>query len=126
VVGGFGRPAFLEHVFRPEQVMRHQEAIGLTAEQREAISGAIRETQQRLLGLRWQLDGRAEEAAKLFAGERIPSEPALALATAVMEVESEIKKEHLRLLIRIKNELTPEQQEKLRALGPKRCAPDPD
>jgi len=118
--GGFGRPAFLEQLFRPEQVMRHQEAIALSAEQRAAISRIIRETQERLLALQWQLEARSEEAGKLFAAERIDIEPAMARAAAVMAVESEIKTEHLRLLIRVKNELTPAQQEKLRQLRPKR------
>lgn len=122
VVGGFGRPAFLEYVFRPETIMRNQSAIGLSAEQREAITAALRETQQRLLTLQWQREARSEEAAKLFAADRIDLEPAMARAAAVMEVEDEIKREHLRLLVRIKNELTPEQQEKLRQLRPARCS----
>ena len=121
VVGGLRPPAFLEHVFRPEQIMRHQQAIGLTGEQREAITRAIHETQQRLLDLQWQLDARSEEATKLFAADRIEVDPALARAAAVMEIEGQIKQEHLRLLIRLKNELTPAQQEKLRELRPGRC-----
>jgi len=120
IVGGVGRPAFLDHVFRPALVMRNQQAIGLTAEQRDAIKQAIHETQQRLLDLQWQLDARSEEAAKVFAPDRIDQDSALTHAAAVIVVEDQIKKEHLRLLIRIKNELTPEQQEKLRELRPKR------
>ena len=102
--------------------MRHQQEIGLTDEQREAITQAIHETQQRLLTLQWQLDARSEEAAKLFAADRVDTDPALARAAAVIEVEDQIKQEHLRLLIRIKNTLTPEQQEKLRKLRPGRCS----
>lgn len=123
VGGGFGRPAFLEQLFRPEQVMRHQDAIGLSPEQREAISRAIRESQEKLLALQWQLDAKSEEAGKLFAGARVDLEPAMARAAAVMAVETEIKTEHLRLLIRVKNELTPAQQEKLRQLRPMRHGP---
>lgn len=126
IVGGMGRPAFLEHVFRPELVMRHQQAIGLTEEQRDAITQAIHETQKRLLSLQWELEARSEEAAKLFASDRVDADPALARAAAVIEVEGRIKQEHLRLLIRIKNELKPEQQQKLRALRAKRHGDERD
>jgi Spy/CpxP family protein refolding chaperone len=111
-------PAFLRHLFRPEQVMKHQAAIGITDAQRAAITAAIRETQDRLLPLQWELESTAEAAAALFAGPRIDPDAALAAAAPVMRLEERIKTEHLRLLIRIKNELTAEQQEKLRALAP--------
>jgi Spy/CpxP family protein refolding chaperone len=119
LMGGVRRPpAFLRHLFRPEQVMKHQAAIGITDAQRTTITAAIREAQDRLLPLQWQLEAKSEEAAKLFAEPRIDEAAALAAAAPVMQLEEQIKTEHLRLLIRIKNELTPEQQEKLRALAP--------
>jgi Spy/CpxP family protein refolding chaperone len=40
------------------------------------------------------------------------------MADKVMSIEQQIKKEHLRMLIRIKNKLNPEQQAKLRQLEP--------
>ncbi|MGD9764750.1 MAG: Spy/CpxP family protein refolding chaperone [Candidatus Binatia bacterium] len=120
VVGGLGHPAFLEHLFRPELVMRYQTDIALTPEQRDVINQAIRETQQQLLSLRWQFEEKSEEAAKLFAAEQIDSEAAMAKAIAVMDVEEQVKQAHLRLLIRVKNALTPGQQEQLRQLRPSR------
>jgi hypothetical protein len=124
VIGSFRRPpAFLAHLFRPELVMKNQAAIGLTDAQRTAITAAIRETQDRLLPMQWELEAQSEQVAKLFATPRIDPDAALAAAAPVMDIEQQIKKEHLRLLIRIKNELTPEQQEKLRALHPEGCGP---
>lgn len=111
-------PAFLRYLFRPELVMRNQEAIGLTAEQRDGISAAMTATQQKLLALRWQIEAKGEAATPLFTGERIDPAPALAAAGEIMALEEQVKREHLGLLITVKNLLTPEQQKKLRELEP--------
>ena len=103
--------------------VRNQAAIGLTADQRTAISDAIRDTQERMMPLQWELEAKSEEATKLFATPRVDADAAMAAAAPVMEIEQRIKNEHLRLLIRIKNELTAEQQDKLRALHPEGCGP---
>jgi Spy/CpxP family protein refolding chaperone len=124
MMGGFGRPLFLEHLFRPELVMRHQGKLELTAEQREAITAAIKEAQERLGPLQWELDAKAEAVAKLVESDRVDVDATVASAEQVLDVESRIKKEHVRLLLRIKNVLTPEQQKKLRELRPDRCGPD--
>jgi Spy/CpxP family protein refolding chaperone len=116
-------PAFLAELFRPEVVIRNQGEIALSAEQRKAITSAIRETQDRVLPLQWELEAKSEEVAKAFATPRIDPERGMALAAPVIALEERIKTEHLRLLIRIKNELTPEQQEKLRALQPEGWRP---
>ncbi len=119
--GGPNRPLFLEQLFRPELVMRHQAEIGITAEQRAEIAAAIRETQERLAPLHWEVEAKSEAVAKLLEGERVDVEPALDRLGEVIDVEGRIKKEHVRLLLRIKNVLTAEQQRKLRELRPDRC-----
>jgi len=110
------RPVFLDHVFRPELVMRHQREIGLTSAQQEAITRAMGETQQGLVDLRWKFEAESQELAKLLDAESVNEGAALAMADRVMSIEQQIKKEHLRMLIRIKNKLNPEQQAKLRQL----------
>jgi Spy/CpxP family protein refolding chaperone len=124
VIGGaFRPPAFLSQLFRPELIMRNQAAIGLTPEQRTAITDAIRDTQERLMPLQWELEAKSEEATKVFAAPQVDADAAMAAAAPVMALEERIKTEHLRLLITIKNELTPEQQAKLRELHPEGCGP---
>ncbi len=121
VMGGPRRPpAFLEQLFRPEMVMENQAEIGLTAEQRDTITRAIKEAQERLVPLQWEVEAKSEAAAKAFAGPRVDLDAAMALVAPVMALEEKIKTEHLQLLIQIKNALTPEQQEKLRALRAER------
>lgn len=118
---GGGRPrmpTFLRSLFRPEVVMRNQEAIGLTAAQRDTISGAMTATQEKLTNLRWQIEAKGETTTPLFSGDRIDPGPALAAAGEMMDLEEQVKREHLALLITVKNTLTPEQQKKLRELEP--------
>jgi len=120
MMGGFGRPLFLEHLFRPELVMRHQGALGLTPEQKSAIAALIKEAQERLAPLQWDLDAKSEAVAKLVDASKVDVDPALAASAQVIAVEGQIKQEHLRLLLKIKNVLTPEQQQKLSELRPER------
>jgi Spy/CpxP family protein refolding chaperone len=118
---GAGRPrmpAFLRYLFRPEIVMRNQDAIGLTQQQRDAISAAMTAAQQKLLALRWQVEAKGEAATPLFSADRVDPAPALAAAGEMMTLEDRMKQEHLTLLIAVKNVLTPEQQKKLRELEP--------
>jgi Spy/CpxP family protein refolding chaperone len=115
-----GRPAFLEHVFRPELIMQHQSDIEITDDQRDAITKAMGATQKTLVDLQWRYQAASQELAKIVSAERVDEQQALRQAESVMGIEQEIKKEHLALLIRIKNTLTPAQQEKLRALRPRR------
>lgn len=114
------RPAFLEQLFPPHVVMRHQQEIGLTEAQRKAITGAITETQQKLVDQQWTLENDSEALRKLLDRDPVDEAAAMAQSDKVLAAEQRIKREHLRLLIRVKNELTPEQEAKLRELEPNR------
>jgi Spy/CpxP family protein refolding chaperone len=111
-----GPPAFLEHVFPPSLIMGNQEAIGLTDAQRKAIIEAMGESEKQLLELRWKLEAESEKLGKLLDAAQVDESAALAQADRVMELEGQLKRAHLALLLRIKNQLTPAQQEKLKGL----------
>ena len=115
-----GPPPFLDALFRPGLVMRHQSEIGLTAEQQETIQRAMQETQAKLVTLEWQQQAASEKLAKLVEADKVDEAAALAQAASVMDVERQIKQANLALLIRIKNVLTPPQQERLRTLRKER------
>src|SRR5262245_65262342 len=112
-------PAFLKELFLPSLVMEHQRDIGLTPEQRDAITKEMTATHQKVLQLRWGLEEKSEALQKLLAADKIDEKAALARAGEVMDIEREMKQAHLTLLIRLKNQLTPEQQQKLAALRPR-------
>jgi len=116
--GKMGRPPFLRELFRPELVMKYQRDIELTEEQRSAITEAIKTTQGKVLELQWKLEDEQQKLTDLLKPERIESDAALAQADLVMDAETKVKREHLALLIKIKNVLTAEQQKQLRAKSP--------
>jgi Spy/CpxP family protein refolding chaperone len=120
-----GPPAFLEDVFPPTLIMRNQAAIGLTAAQQEAITRAMTETQAKLVPLQWKSEGESEKLAQLLRQDTVDEQAALAQSARVLAVEQEIKQVHLALLIRIKNELTPAQQQQLRDLRKRSPGPPP-
>lgn len=114
-----GRPLFLDQLFVPEQVMRYQQDIALTAEQRAAITAAMGETQKQLIDLQWQFEAASKELTDMLAVPKVDEAAVSAQADKVMNLELQMKKTHLGLLVRIKNVLTPEQQAQLKALRAK-------
>ena len=59
-MGGPGGPPFMENLFPPGLIMRHQTDIGLTPAQRDAITQAMSDTEKQLVDLQWQFEGEAE------------------------------------------------------------------
>jgi Spy/CpxP family protein refolding chaperone len=124
---GMGRrrgPTFLRQLFVPTVVMRNQTEIALTDAQREAITAEMNKTHERTVALRWQLESKSAALEKLLAGEKIDERAAMAQAEELMRLEEQMKRNHLELLIRVKNLLTADQQAKLRQLAPGRPGPD--
>ncbi len=111
-----GRPPFLENLFPPRLIMRYQGEIELTEEQRKAITEAMGEAEAKVVDLRWQFEAESQKLTNLMERERVDEKEAMAQAEKVMALEQKIKREHLALLIRVKNQLSASQQEKLRSL----------
>ncbi len=105
--------------FAPELVIQHQEAIGLSAEQKEYLKTEIRQAQLKFTELQWKLQDEMEKLVGLAKQPRVDEQQALAQLEKVLAAEREIKKEQVTLLVRIKNKLSPEQQAKLSELRSK-------
>jgi Spy/CpxP family protein refolding chaperone len=102
-----------KYVFPPELVMQQQRAIGLTPEQRTAITRGIQEFQAKILDLQWQMQDETQRFTELLDKPVVDRAAALAQIDKVLAVEREVKRAHIGLLILIKNDLTPEQQARL-------------
>jgi Spy/CpxP family protein refolding chaperone len=99
--------------FAPELVIQHQEAIGLSAEQKEYLKTEIRQAQLKFTELQWKLQDEMEKLVSLVRQPRVDEQQVLAQLERVLAAEREIKREQVTLLVRIKNKLTAEQQGKL-------------
>lgn len=107
-------PGFEETLFAPELIMQHRRAIDLTDEQRDAISRLIGDLQGRIVSLQWELLDEMQTLTETLERPRIDLDLAMDQLDAALDTEKRIKQANLELLIRIKNVLTPAQQDALR------------
>lgn len=107
-----------EALFPPELVMQNQQAIGLEEAQKTFIRSEVLKAQTRFTELQWQLQDAMETLAGFMQQNPVDEQKVMAQLDKILPIEREIKRAQLTLMIRIKNKLTPEQQEKLRQLRP--------
>jgi len=105
--------------FAPELVIQHQEAIGLSAEQKEYFKAEIRQAQLKFTELQWSLQDEMEKLVALVKQAHVDEQQVLAQLEKLLAAEREVKRQQVTLLVRIKNKLTPEQQGKLSELRSK-------
>jgi Spy/CpxP family protein refolding chaperone len=116
---GMGRlrgPTFLRQLFPPTLIMQHQSDIGLTAAQRDAITKEMTDTQKAVLDLRWQLEEKTTALTNLLSADKVDENAAMTQVDTVLKLEDQLKRLRLGFLIRVKNVLTPSQQDALRKL----------
>jgi Spy/CpxP family protein refolding chaperone len=106
-------------LFPPELIMQHQQELGLDEKQRDQIRREFQGAQGKFFDFQWQMSEASEKLISLLKSSPIDEIKTLAQAEKVMNLEREIKKTHLGLLIRIKNQLTPEQLTRLEKLRSK-------
>lgn len=107
-----------EALFPPELVMQNQQAIGLDEAQKTFIRSEVLKAQTRFTELQWQLQDAMETLAGFMQQNPVDEQKVMAQLDKILPIEREIKRAQLTLMIRIKNKLTPEQQEKLRQMRP--------
>lgn len=120
-MGGPGMGPPMEHnLFPPELILMNQLALGLTADQLTAVKKLVNDTHGRVLDFQIDLHRVTEQLQSALDNSKLDEPAVLALASQAMDLEKQIKTAHLSLMIKVKNLLTPEQQEKARALEPRR------
>jgi Spy/CpxP family protein refolding chaperone len=126
-MGGAGMGGSMaRNLFPPEFVLMNQVALGLSTEQVAAIKKQVGDTQSRLLDAKVDLGRVTEQLRAALEGAKVDEAAALSLAGQAMDLEKQVKTAHLGLMIRVKNVLTQEQQDKARALRPQRRAEPSD
>ncbi len=95
--------------------MRYQQDIALAPEQRTTITKAIQDFQTKTVDLQWRMQDQTQRLASLLSKASVDETAALQQLDEVLNVEREVKRAHIGLLLKIKNTLTAEQQAKLAA-----------
>ena len=104
---------FAMYLFPPELVMSHQEAIGLTDRQRTAIQEAIKETQGKMMDVQFKMASLVEKISHALGAATVDEAAVLQLVDQVLSSGREMKRAQMSLMIRIKNQLSAEQQSAL-------------
>jgi Spy/CpxP family protein refolding chaperone len=100
----------------PVLLMENQAALGLTDVQTKFIKDEIQKGGAKFTDLEWNLKKESEALAMILHQNPVDEKSALAQLEKVLQFEGEIKKSRLTMIVRIKNQLTPDQQETLRKL----------
>ena len=108
-----------QSLFPPEMLMKYQTEIGLDENQQTTIKGEIQKAQSKFMDFQWQMQTETQKMMKLLQAKPVDEVKVLAQADKVMDLEREVKKTQLTLLIRIKNSLSEQQQSKLMELRSK-------
>ena len=110
-------PDPLAHLmFPPDMIMGHARQLNLTDEQKAFMRSEIQKTTVNFQELQWKLQDQMELLQETMKSTSVNEQQALAQLDKVLEVEREIKRLHIGLAVRLKNRLTPEQQEQLHKL----------
>jgi Spy/CpxP family protein refolding chaperone len=110
---GQGPDDWGRNFFPPELVMSHQSEIGLQDSQRASLTSAIQGAQSKFMDLQWKLSAEGEKMGRLLQGTQVDETAVLEEVDRILNLEREMKKAQISLMVRIKNTLTPEQQKKL-------------
>ena len=103
-------------MFTPDTILGHAGQLGLTADQKAYMRSEIQKTTANFHELQWKLQDQMELLHETMKSSSISEEQALAQLNKVLDIEREIKRLHFGLAVRIKNRLTPEQQEQLQKI----------
>jgi Spy/CpxP family protein refolding chaperone len=111
-----GPDPLMENLFPPELVMAHQRAIGLSDTQKTQIRTEILSAQNKFTELQWQLQDAVEALVALLKPTPADESQVKAQLDKVLNFEREIKRTQIVLLVRIKNQLSAQQQRSLQKL----------
>jgi len=108
--------AIAARLFPPELIMQHQQELAIDDKQRAAILREVEKTQSAVLPLQWQMGAAAGELSKALDEPKLDEARVLAQADKVMDLERQLKRAHLGLLVRLRNALSDAQRAKLKEL----------
>lgn len=93
-------------LYPPDLIMRHQQALGITDTQRKHMLQLVKAFQADVAELQWNLQNEQQLMRQALAGKTIDTQQVLPHVESVVQMESQFKLAHFKLLIAIKNELT--------------------
>lgn len=107
-------PDPLAHLmFPPDMILNHASQLNLTDEQKAFMRAEVQKATASFQDLQWKLQDQMQLLHDTMKSSSVNEAQALAQLDKVLDIEREIKRLHIALAVRLKNRLTPEQQEQL-------------
>lgn len=107
-------PDPLAHLmFPPDMILAHARQLNLTDAQKAFMRTEVQKTTAAFQDLQWKLQDQMELLQETMKSTSVNEQQALAQLDKVLDIEREIKRLHIGLAVRLKNQLTPEQQDQL-------------
>ncbi len=105
-----------DHFVPPELLMKHQSELGITPAQREEIKEQVRNAQIKFTELQWDIQAEMEVLSNLLEDRNVSEGPVIEQLNKVLEVEADIKRTQVSMLIALRKVLTDEQLDQARGL----------
>jgi hypothetical protein len=112
---GSKKDVFKGKLFAPKIILEYQDELGLTKEQFTAIRAAVVEVQGSVAGHEWDLREAYMQTLASLDETPVDEDKVLQSVEAALLAENEVKKLQVRMLIKLRNLLTDEQIDFLRA-----------
>jgi hypothetical protein len=107
---------FRSVLFPPDLILGNAEVLGLTDQQRDAVTALVKETKQVFGEGQAKVREAADRLGQTLKAGPVSEPKAEEQFTLVLDAEREMKRAQFMMLVRAKNLLTPAQQEKLRVI----------
>ena len=103
-------------MFPPGMILDHARQLNLTDDQKAYMRAEIQKTTTSFNELQWSLQDQMELLHQMMKAPLVNEEQVLGQLNRVLDIEREIKRLHFGLAVRLKNKLTPAQQDELQKL----------
>ena len=109
-----GRADVLKELVPPPRlILRYQDELGLTDEQKDALKQVLKDAQAASLDLEFAVQEEAQKLAKMIAADKIDVDRALKQADKLMAAETALKRVKLEMMLKTKALLTSAQLKKI-------------
>lgn len=108
--------SFQQELFSAQLALKYRAEIGLSEQQMSLIQDTYKVHITEFEIMRFDLDAELVALDKIMNADKVDEEKAVAQMQKVLQLEERLKRVRLLMLIRIKNALTKDQQERLKEL----------
>lgn len=119
-IAGYGnsiaQDTFQSELFAAETVLKHRADLDLSDDQVRIIKKIYNDNISGFNSTKWDLDALQVGLNKLIAKSQVDEKAALAKMEEISTLEQKLKSQRLKMLVKIKNELTDTQQSTLKEL----------